>query len=206
MIITFHGGQSMRFQVGDMVIGVNPSVPPHGAKAGKFAADLVLCSSFASDHHNVEQMSHGDSQPFVIDGPGAYEYHGYIVRGERLGKSNTSIVDLTTSYQFIMDDMRVCVLGAIIPVSQLNPETSEVFSDVDILVIPVDSESPQDMDALINFIDPKVVLPVNYWDQSDSGVSAFLKNHAYKGDFSEKYTIKRKDIDSLSKEIICLSI
>jgi hypothetical protein len=207
MIISFHGGNTVRFQTGDMVIAANPSAAPHGQKSQKFGADLALCASFSPEHHSVDVASHGDKDPFVIDGPGSYEYRGYTVIAQQLGKDFGLPAQATTAYAFVMDDIRVCVLGSIVSRDQLHSDTSEVFADTDVLVLPVDGEMMQDVSNLINFIDPKIVIPVGFWSCSDAAIAQFLSEHGMKGQTGEdKITIKKRDIDSLSKSIKLLAL
>lgn len=207
MIISFHGGQTARFQTGDMVIATNPSLAPHGQKNQKFGATMVLCSSFAPVHHAVEVVSHGDADPFVIDGPGSYEYRGYTVVAEQLGREYSDTNQATTAYLFVMDDIRVCVLGSIVGRDQLHPDTSDVFADIDVLLVPIDGEQLPEVHNLITFIDPKIVIPVGFWDYSDAAVAKFLAEHGMKGaEPEDKITIKRRDIESLSKVIKLLSL
>lgn len=207
MIISFHGGQTVRFQTGDMVIATNPSLAPHGYKNQKFGANLALCSSFLPEHHMVDIVSHGEADPFVIDGPGSYEYRGYTVLAEQLGKDFSNSHQSSTAYLFIMDDMRVCVLGSIVGREQLHPDTSEVFSDIDVLILPIDGEQLSEVHNLITFIDPKIVVPVGFWNYSDAAVGVFLGEYGVKNQTPEdKLTIKRRDIDSFSKTIKLLSV
>ena len=206
MIISFHGGQTLRFQTGDIVLGCNPSLPPHGSKVSKFGANIVLCSSFASEHHNTELCERGEDTPFVIDGPGSYEYMAMTFQGEPMGKSSKDMDALSTMYRFTMDDIDVVVCGAVIPKSELNPDGSVIFSEPDILVIPIDAEHTRDIDEFINFTNPKMIIPVNRWSNNDAATMLFLKSHAFHGNAEPKLTLKKRDIDAMSKNPILLSL
>lgn len=207
MIISLHGGNTVRFQTGDMVIAANPSHAPHGQKSPKFGADIVLCSSFLPEHYSVDSVSHSDGSSFVISGPGSYEYHGFTVLAEQLGKSYNDVRQATTTFLFVMDDIRVCVLGSVVARDQLHPDTSDIFSDIDVLVIPIDSENMGDVNNLISFIDPKMIIPVGFWNYADAGIKSFMADHGISGQApQEKITTKRRDIESMSKSIQLLAI
>ncbi len=207
MIISFHGGNTVKFQTGDMVIVSNPSQPPHGQKSQRIGASMVLCSSFAPEHHALGSVTQGDSEPFIIDGPGSYEYHGYTVHGEQLGRESNDTQQSATLYSFTMDDIRVCILGSIVARDELSTETSELFADTDILVLPIDGERLADTHSLMSFIDPHIIVPVGFWNTTDAGLTGFLKEHGIKSDSGEdKITIKRKDVEPLSKSIRLLSL
>ncbi len=205
MIITFHGGQCVRFQTGDAIIATNPSLAPAGSKQQKFGTGMVLCSSFAPDHHALDMLGRGDDEPFVIDGPGTYEYRGITVVGEPLGKSD-SVESVATVYRFTMDDISVCVAGSVLTKDQLNPDASDIFAEPDILIVPISGETVDIAEAFVTFVGPKSVIPVGFWSNDDAHIVRFCKESGFKGDPVDKITLKSRDITPMSKQIIMLSV
>lgn len=206
MIITFHGGQTVRFQTGESIILANPSQAPAGIRQTSMGAPIVLSSSFSNEHHFTDSVREsGDIETFVIDGPGSYEYQETSISGVSLGLGSSDD-ELATVYGFTMDDMRVAVLGSILSKDQINPEVSETCSEVDLLVLPVTAETIHDAVGLVSFFDPHIVIPTGYWKSDEPGLKKFLSDVGTQHEQLEKLTIKRRDIDSLSKKLITFSI
>jgi Beta-lactamase superfamily domain len=205
MIVTFHGGQLVRFQTGDFVIAVNPGVPPVGTKSVKFGSDMVLCASFASDQHNIDAVTYSDREPFVIDGPGQYEYKGYAVLAEPIG-TGTSPEHLAVVYRFEMDGITIAVLGGTVAKEDINPDISELSSEVDIMIVPISGETVAEATRLVHFFDPKVVIPVGFQKKDDAQIALFAKENGGIKLETEKWTVKRKEIEGWSKQVVLITV
>jgi hypothetical protein len=72
MIITYYGSEFFKVQFGDTTLAFNPISKDSKLKPSRFGADIVLTSARHADFNGIEQVSHGDKKPFVIDGPGEY--------------------------------------------------------------------------------------------------------------------------------------
>ena len=82
MIITYFGKQFFKIQQGDMVLAFNPvSKSSKTGISAHFGADIALVTTNYPDYNGIEQLSHGEREPFVITGPGDYEVKGIFVKG-----------------------------------------------------------------------------------------------------------------------------
>ena len=97
MIITYFGKQFFKIQQGETVLSFNPV--NKSSKTGisaHFGADIALVTTNHPDYNGIEQLSHGDREPFAITGPGDYEIKEIFIKGV-LGEAmidgkNTSIL------------------------------------------------------------------------------------------------------------------
>jgi hypothetical protein len=207
MIITFHGGQTVKFQTGDTVIVANPSLAPAGTKQQKCTAATIICSSFSTDHHMLDMVSgSGGEDAFVVDGPGNFEYRGTTVTGEPLGKPDSGDAGVATVYRFTMDDISVCVVGSVLSKDLLNPDASDLFAEPDILIVPLSGETIDIAEAFITFVGPKMIIPVGYWSADDAHIMRFCKEMGFKDAPVDKITLKPRDIASMSKQITLLTV
>ncbi len=108
---------------------------------------------------------------FTLSGPGEYEVSGIEVLG------------VGQLYIFESEDMRLAYLDKLN--RPLSTEEQEAATDVDILFVPVGGGEVLDTKgaiAVINQLDPRIVIPMHYHDISD---------------FSKQEGIKPEQIDSL---------
>ena len=136
MIITYHGLEFVKLQVGDTVIGINPPSKESKFKRTSFGADIALVTLNDPDFNGGDSLSRGDRNPFVIAGPGEYEIGGTFIKGLP-SQSNYGGKDrINTIYSLSVDGMNICFLGALSnPV--LKNETIEAVDGIDILFVPI---------------------------------------------------------------------
>jgi hypothetical protein len=200
MIISSLGQYSLKMSVGDVSWVVNPS-----PKQTKMSADVVLATSMHPDVHAVTQASHGESEPFVIDGPGAYEYNDIHITGVLSSQSEFS-KHLSTAYQFKMDDMMVVVLGPGVQKKEgLDPQVMELCSEPDILVVAITGDSkPADIASLVVMSGPRIVVITGA--ETNKGFVSLLAKELSKTEpeLLDKLTIKRRDLDGKQQELVIL--
>jgi L-ascorbate metabolism protein UlaG (beta-lactamase superfamily) len=209
MIITHHGLECFKVQLGDLTIALNPvSKESKAGKPARFGADIALVSLRHPDTAGVEQVSFGEKVPFVIDGPGEYEVKGVTVRGfpsvSRYG-AEAGKERMNTIYAISLEGMNLVFLGALSSV-ELPEEATAGMGEIDILFVPVGGGgvlSAAEAEKLAVSLEPKVVIPMHY---DAASLKAFLKE-AGGGDTKpmEKLTVKRKDIADKEGEIVVLS-
>lgn len=206
MIITHHGKQFFKLQVGDMVLAINPISKDSTLKIKqtKFGADIVLASVQHPDYHGFENVTYGDKEPFTIDSPGSYEVHGNFIQGLYDDTKIDGQPYVNTMYYFDFDGMKVLFMGAISS-KGLSPRAQEVIEDVDIIFIPIGDDLllPAEAHKLAVSFSPKVIIPMSY---DDTSLKQFVKEG---GDASvesvDKLTIKSKDIADKKSAIIPLT-
>jgi L-ascorbate metabolism protein UlaG (beta-lactamase superfamily) len=113
---------------------------------------------------------------------------------------------VNTAYTFLFDGIRVCVLGAV--QEKLSGEVRDALGECDMLILPVlEGESlnylsPHAAEAVAVALEAKVVIPVGH---NDKTLPIFLKEAgATSVQPLEKLTIKKKEVDSKSGEVVTL--
>lgn len=206
MIISYYGRQHFKLQVGDLTVAINPVSKEGKGKVAKYGADITLLTTNHLDYNGAEQTELGAKSPFVIRGAGEYEVQNIFIKGftteTTLPENKKEKVYQNTSYVFTIDGIRVTFLGALS--QMLKPEHKEIIDETDILFVPVGNDrfllSPYDAEKLAVSLEPKLVIPMDYDEQS---LPVFLKEAgAEKVDPLEKLTIKKKDIEGKLGEVV----
>ena len=206
MIITKLGNHFIKLQSGDTVIAVNPVSKDSKEKSSKFGANVALVSLNHPDMNGASDMSFGEKAPFIISGPGEYEVKGIFVKGfashSHYAAKKESDEKLNTVYFMNMDNMSICILGAMSD-EKLSEEALESVEEVDILFIPVSKDT---LPAALAYkiavsLEPKMIIPLGDPDE----VKTFIKEAgADKPEKMEKLTLKKKDLDGKEGEIVLL--
>ncbi len=203
MIITYHGKEFFKLQLGDTVVAYNPVSKDSKGRLTRFGADVALSSVNTIECNGFEQVAHGDKKPFEIRGPGEYEVKGVIVRGI----FSECLIDkqkyVNTIYTLTLDGIKICLLGMLS--GKLDAEQKEEIGEVDILFVPVEGGegySFREAASISVALEPKVIIPMNY---SEKTLPLFLREAgAEKVAPIEKLTVKRKDIDGKDGEVMLL--
>lgn len=215
MIITHHGGECFKLAHGDTTVAYNPPSKDSKLKGAKFGSDIALISLNHPDMNGVEQVAHGERVPVSITGPGEYEIKDIFIRGFAT-KSDYDMKSaekglehrINTVYFVKMEGIDLLFLGAFSE-EKLSPSILEEIDNVDILFVPVGGEgvlSPASAHKLATQLDAKIVIPIHYdgVGEKDS-LKLFLKESASEGVKEiEKFTVKKKDIDQQSGEVVVL--
>ncbi len=212
MIITYFGEQFFKITQGEIVLAFNPvSKDARSNITAHFGADVAFVTINHPLYNGVEQLSHGDRAPFVIDGPGDYEIKGMSVKGVM---SNTLIDGkeyINTIYLFSLDDINLAFLG-VLSDPELSKEAKENIDSPDLLFIPIGgrtaSPSVKLLDAktaakLALSLEPKLIVPMSY---DGNSLEAFLKEVGEENaPVTDKLTLKFKDLEGKEGEVVVLS-
>lgn len=212
MIITYYGLQFFKIQQGDLTIGYNPVSKKSGSslKQIRFGSDIALVSLDHHDFNGIENLTHGEKEPFVVAGPGEYErhgvsVHGYLTKTQYGGKGER----LNTVYTVSLDGVKLCFLGPLDDAS-LSEEIQEEIGNPDILFVPIgdaDVLSPTEAYKLSLALEPKVIIPMHYAPSGNGTLKKFLKEAgAEKAELLPKLTVKKKEIEEKEGEVIVLQI
>lgn len=206
MIITALGSNGFKISSGDTTIAINPPSATSKHKVAKFGADVVLISASHPDWDGEETASHGDSEPFVARGPGAYEVGDVVVNGfaseGALGKETSPYGN--TVYLISFDGMTTLSLGALSS-AKLPQELRSNIDTVDIVLVPVGGASldPKAAHDLVVSLEPKLVIPYAVEDRGE--LAQFLKIAGATGVKPvEKLTLRAKEVALMSGEIALL--
>lgn len=205
MVITYNGGQSFKVSFGDTTLAFDPISKDSKLNAVKFGADVALISLNHPDFNGVDNVAFGNKDPFVVKAPGEYELGTVTVRGFGIKTQYENEEKYNTIYQVRMEEMNLLFLGAL-GATDIDPKILSDLGDIDILFLPIgggDVLEVPDAAKLAVKLEAKVVLPMNY---SKEALEAFLKEMDVKGsDKLDKLTIKRKDLATMSGEVVVLS-
>jgi len=202
MIITYHGVEMVKVSHGDWVAVFNPiSAKATEAKPSRFGADLALVSINDPAYNGVAEVTFGERQPFVIDGPGEYERQDFFIHGfasTGLGGKQNSIFDL------VIDGKRLLHLGALTDASALS-NLLEDLVPVDILFIGLGGLliNPAEAYKLALSLAPKVIVPL---PQDDSSLKQFLKEAGSEEVKPiDKLVVKNKELLEQEETVVVLS-
>ena len=212
MIITYFGKQFFKIQQGEMVLAFNPV--SKGSKSdisAHFGADIALITTNHPDYNGIEQLSHGERAPFIINGPGDYEIKEIFIKGvlsDALiagpAKDGVKKKYINTIYLFSLDDISIGFLGALSN-PEFSKESREAINSPDILFVPVGEKGMLDAKAaakLASSLEPKLIIPMDY---DESTLKIFLKEIGEeKAQMVDKLTLKRKDLENKEGEMVIL--
>jgi len=205
MIITYFGKQFFKIQQGDLALAFNPvSKSSKTGITAHFGTDIALITTNHPDYNGVEQLSHGEREPFVVNGPGDYEVKEIFIKGVLSDALIATKKYINTIYSFSVDDISIVFLGALAN-ANLAKDSQEAINSPDILFVPVGGKGmldAKDAAKLASSLEPKLIIPMDY---DDASLKAFLKELGEeKAEVVDKLTLKKKDLDNKEGEVVVL--
>lgn len=213
MILTFHGGSCVKLAQGDATFVWNPISRRASNKPARFGADVALVSLQHDLFAGIEEVTRGESKPFVIMGPGEYEVGGAVVRGYD-APSTFDGASRTTIYRLMLDGVVFVHLGALSS-TDISADLREHLEGADILFVPIGGDgvlAPDAAHALAVALEPHVIVPVHYpTSVTESGkkgvLEAFLKEEGSSPASLEKFLFRnKKELESKESEVIVLAV
>jgi len=209
MVITYEGAEFFKVQYSDVTIAFNPISKSSKLKGGRFGADIVLISANHSDFNGIDAVTFGDKKPFVISGPGEYEYKGVHVRAFPASTKYGGEERINTVYLVSLEGINLCFLGAL-HTKELPKDTAEGIEEVDVLFVPIGGDgvlSATDAYELAVSLEPKLIIPMHFGMVGAKNVlETFMKEGGVeKGtEKLEKLTLKKKDLEGKEGDIVLL--
>jgi L-ascorbate metabolism protein UlaG (beta-lactamase superfamily) len=205
MIITYFGKQFFKITQGDMVVAFNPvSKASKSGISAHFGADIALVTTNHADYNGIEQLSHGERNPFVINGPGDYEVKDIFIKGIMSNAEIGGKKYINSIYLLSIDNINIAFFGAISD-PEISKEAREAITELDILFIPVGGKGDFNVKQsakLASSLEPKLIIPMDYDNET---LKSFLKElGGEKAEVVDKITLKRKDLDGKEGEVIVL--
>lgn len=211
MIITYFGEQFFKMAQGDMVLAFNPVSKNAKSKvSAHFGSDIAFVTTNHPLFNGVEQLSHGERMPFIINSPGDYEVKEVFVKGVMSDGLISDKKYINTIYSFTLDGIKVVFLGALSN-ADVSKEAQEVIDSPDILFVPIGGRETNKEVNLLDaksaakfalLFEPKLIIPMSY---NDSTLKIFLKEMGEeKAEIVDKLTLKSKDLDGKEGEVIIL--
>ena len=205
MIITYFGKQFFKIGQGELVLAFNPvSKRSKTGISAHFGADIALVTTNHPDYNGVEQLAHGEREPFVIRGPGAYEIREIFIKGVLSETEIDGKKYLNAIYLFTLDGISIAFLGAL-GTAEISKDSREAIDSPDILFIPVGGGGKLDAKSagkLASALEPRLIIPMDYDAKS---LKAFLQEMGEEdAETVEKLTLKRKDLEGKEGEVVVL--
>ncbi len=217
MHISWYGLSACKLVAKSATIFTDPYSKTSGLMPPRGAGDIVVLSRADDElYSNAESIS---GEPFIVSGPGEYDIKEVFIHGvpvtnpEAGGKSPASAETIRRSaaYTIATEGLTVGFLGAL-GQENLTDQQIEELNDVDILLLPVGSGGALDAEsavALVNKIEPSVVIPIHYKTPGCAikleGLDRFLKEMGGKGEEMEKLVIKKTDLSEDKTRLILLT-
>ncbi len=206
MVITYHGGQFFKVSFGDTTLAFDPIAKGSKLPSTKFGADIAFVSLNHENFNGVDQVTHGAKEPFVVWGPGEYEFGNVTARGYGVKTIYEGEERFNTIYQVRLEDINMIFLGALSD-PEIDPKILSEFGDVDILFVPIGGGDVLDVPAASKLavkFEAKLVLPMHY---TDTALKAFLKEIGAEGaEKLDKLTIKKKEVGEMEGEVKILTV
>jgi L-ascorbate metabolism protein UlaG (beta-lactamase superfamily) len=206
MIITYLGKQFFKISQGDLVLAFNPiSKESKVSKGSRFGSAMALSTANHPDFNGFDMVSHGETVPFAVRGPGDYEVKDIFIKGVMTETELDKKKYINTIYSLSIEGISLCFLGAV-KAGNIDAQIREQITEPDILFIPVGNEelmTAGEAYKLAVSLEPKVIIPMDYDDKT---LKAFLKEAGQEGVKDiEKLTIKAKELVGREAEIVVLS-
>ncbi len=203
MIITYYGGEFFKVQFGDITLAFNPISRDSSLKSSRFGADIVFISTNHKDFNGIDQVTHGEKKPFIINSPGEYEVKGVFIKG----LPSKSGLGMNTIYSISLENMNICFLGALNN-PELDAESEEALDGIDILFVPIGGEEvldPVKAYKLAISLEAKIIIPMHYGDMGmKDALKVFLKEAGENPISESKLTLKKKDLEGKEGSIAIL--
>lgn len=165
MDITWYGQSFIKIKGKSATVLIDPFDPQFtGLKLPKdLGAQVVLSTHAHGDHSNTNAV---EGHPLVVAGPGEYEASGVTVVGVETfhDKSQGAERGKNTLYHILMDGIKVVHVGDLGHLLT-EEQTSQIDSEVDILMLPVGGVFTIDAEEaakVVAQLEPKIVIPIHY--------------------------------------------
>jgi len=211
MIITYYGAEFFKVSFGDTTLAFNPIAKTSSLRQSRFGADIALVSLEHPDMNGVEQVAHGEKQPFIVQGPGEYEVKDVLIKGYPTVSKYDGVERINTVYLVMLEKMLLLYLGAL-GTRELPNELKEALEQVDVLFVPVCGGGVLEPDDAYEFsvsIEPRIVVPMHFGDVGSRGaLEQFLKNEGGTSQNHkpvDKLTLRSKDLDGKQNQVVVFS-
>jgi hypothetical protein len=207
MIITYLGKQFFKIGQGNLVVAFNPisKDSKFSEKISRFGSDIAISTINHPDYNGLDMVSHGETVPFEINGPGDYEIKDIFIKGIMTETELSGKKYINTIYSLSIENISLCFLGAISD-NKLNSSIRGQIESPDILFVPIgnnDLLDPIEAYKLAVTLEPKIIIPMDYDEKT---LKAFLKEGGQEKVVPiDKLTIKAKELIGREGEIVVLS-
>ncbi len=215
MNICWYGQSCFKFQSKDLVLVTDPFDKSIGLRPPFGAANIVTISHNHKDHNNFGVLK---ENPFIVDSAGEFEIQKILIKGidsfhdnEKGKERGENII-----YKIEMEEIRICHLGDFGQENFADGQLEKI-GQVDILLIPIGGVTTIDWktaNAIINQIEPRIVIPMHYKIKGLTGEPAkldtcekFCKERGIsESDVVDKFSIKKKDLPRDETKVVVMKL
>lgn len=209
MQIIWLGYSCFRLQDKNASVLIDPYAPEIGYKLGKQNVEIALISHSHFSHSNREVLG---GAPLIFDKPGEYESKGVFIYGLPSYHDKKQGADRGQNiiFRIEMEGISIVHLGDL--GHELSADLKEKLSGVDVLLVPVgggDSLNYKEAAALVNELEPRIVIPMHYQLSEQKtkldGVEKFAKEMGVSAKPEmDKLKLSRKDLPEDETKTIIL--
>jgi L-ascorbate metabolism protein UlaG (beta-lactamase superfamily) len=149
-------------------------------------------------------MTSKNNEPFIVKGAGEYEVSDIFIKGYGIKNKIAEKEYMTTSYTFSLDGIKIAFFAQISKGDELSNEAYEDFLQSDIIFLPIgggDMFTPKEAASFAKKFNPKIIIPTSYGDDE---LAEFLNIFSSEAKEEEKITIKMKDIEEKTNDVVLL--
>lgn len=207
MIITYLGKQFFKIGQGGLTVVFNPisKDSKFSTKISRFGSDIALSTMNHPDYNGFDMVSHGETVPFEINGPGDYEIKDIFIKGIMTNTIIDNKKYINTIYSLSIENISLCFLGAVSD-EKFSSSVREQINNPDILFVPIGNNNllgPIEAYKLAVTLEPKIIIPMDYDEKT---LKVFLKEAGQEKVVEiDKLTIKVKELMGREGEIVILS-
>ena len=208
MKIKWHGEESVSIKTSQVKVIFGLCEHNDKLTVGIDKESLLILPYKSDTYSDFIQNKVKKSECFVIDGAGEYSYKSttIIVKMiKRLDNIKTNIVSMSINH------ILVAYLGSLD--RELDGEEIGFVGNPDILFIPVGGSgvlNGNKANSLVNSIEPRVVVPINYQYEEFSAeknpIDGFANEYGFKKDFLGEFVVKKAELPYDTTEVKLLSV
>ncbi len=209
MIITHHTGECIKIVSGGTTLVFNPISKKSKLTPVRFSADIAFVSLNHPDFNGVAEVATRGAETFAITGPGEYEVQNVFVKGVPSESAYAPEATINTIYSVRIEDINVLFLGALSDKKGIASVVEDMES-VDVLFVPIGGDgvlAPDAAHELAVSLEAKIIIPIHYDALGEKGaLTTFLKEAGAEGlKPVDKLTVKRKDVEAASSNVVLIA-
>lgn len=215
MEITYLGHSSFKLSTKYVKIITDPFDPQMvGFPFPKQEADIVTVSHNHSDHNAVEMI---EGSPLVLRIPGEYEKKGVRITGFEWYHDKKKGLERGPNILFRIELEGISMLHCGDLGQKFSEDLIEEIGSLDVLFIPVGGVytiGPDEAEAIISELEPKIVIPMHYRTEKHNenifkelfSIDEFLKKRGVSGvEPVHKISLKPEDFFEDDKKIVVMT-
>ncbi len=202
MHVSWLGNSSIRLQTKNLDNDINIIIDPYKPQIGDYPRSLTShIAILTKGQDNLITLS---GQPFIINTPGEFDIKNILITSLEGNEENSLLIRIDT------EQMSIGHLG--LTNKPLNQKQEELFSDIDILFIPIGHPQSYNLEQAMKIIanlEPRIIIPTAFKSDNDPNsedIQKFLTAMGIKDNIEpeKKVIIKQKDLPQEETKIFIL--